>query len=158
MNIELEINRVKFRLGDPLEGEQLKVARFKKAGIVTKITNQTPLLGKQFIARNCTVTCFRNEFVLYPCRYDYLDEDRRWKTSAFLFYKNERLHRIVIQVTDGHYAALNFVQSFQEACENNIGDPARAERRLIKWEDDSNFIKCRLDREHYNASLDVMSK
>jgi hypothetical protein len=149
---------MKCRLGDPLRRDQLKRAHFKKAGFVTKLTNHTPILEKQFVARDCTVTCFGDEFVLYPCRDDYLDKDRKWKTSASLFYKNDRLYRIVIQVIDGHYAALNFVQSFQEACENNIGDPAQAEQRLLRWEDDSDFIACQLDRARYNASLDVMSK
>jgi hypothetical protein len=155
MEFDLRINHTRFCLGDRLEKHALASAKFHRAGLVTILSQKMSPLGKQFVARDCTMTCFGDEFHLYPCRDLYLDRERQWKTSATLFYKKGRLHRILVRVIDGQYAAVNFLQRFQEVCIHKFGTPSRAGRSEYSWESNGKSIGCILDEEFYNASFNL---
>jgi len=153
MNLEFNINRQNFRLGDSLDKDRLDKARFKKVTVVQKLLSKSPLSEKEFIAKDCTLSCFNGDFELYPCQERYLDADRQWKTAVNLFYRNQKLHRVLIKVLDGCYAAPNFISRFQEVCQDVLGKPRVVRSFMTRWEYEDLAIAAILKNDGHNATV-----
>jgi hypothetical protein len=153
MKVDVKINHQKFQLGEPLDQDRLERAHFKKVPVVQKLIHRSPLLEKEFIARDCTLSCFDGNFELYPCRERYLDPDRQWKTAVNLFYRDQKLRRVLIQVLDGCYAAPNFLTRFREVCESELGEPRVERRFMTRWEHEDLAVATILKNDGHNATV-----
>jgi len=149
----LTINGFTFELGDQVEHDVLESASFQKEGLVQKIFSRTPPDSARFNAQNCTLTCFGEDFSLYPCTHGYLNKDRQWKTSASLFSQKDRFHRFMFHVVEGRYAATSFLDRFRDACTNALGNPTESGRLETRWIKDKTHIVCTLHPDKTNADF-----
>ncbi len=133
MSLELKINSVPIRLGGIIDAKALDEAGFRKAGPLRRLFQHLSLSQTFFLADNCKLECFHEDFCIYPCTHGYLDRDRQWETKAAVYLDNGRVWKLEFRVVDGHYAASNFLERFQEACSAALGEPVESSRFRTRW-------------------------
>lgn len=153
MKLDLIINDCAFELGSRIEPDSLKSAAFQRTGLISRLLNRAPSGSTRFDTKNCTLACFDDSFSLYPCTHGYLNKDRQWETSASLFAKKDKLHRILFQVVQGQYAATSFLGRFQEACNQALGEPSETSRWATSWINGKTRIVCTLHPDKVNADF-----
>ncbi len=153
MKLVLIINDCAFELGSRIEPNALERAAFQRTGLINRLLNRTPAGSTRFDTKNCTLACFEESFSLYPCTHGYLNKDRQWQTSASLFSKKDKLHRILFQVVEGQYAATSFLSRFKEACNKALGEPSETSRWITSWIYGKTRIVCTLHPDKVNADF-----
>jgi len=153
MSIELKINSLPLKLGETVDTSSLEEADFNKAGPIRRLLTHLPLGQTVFQADNCKLECFDDEFSIYPCTHGYLNRDRQWKTKATLFLEDGRLWKFEFQVVDGHYAASNFLDRFQEACSTALGEPVESSRFRTRWQNGSAAVTSILHSDMVNVDF-----
>ena len=133
MSLEIKINSVPIELGGIIDVKTMDEADFQKAGPLRRLFKQLPLGQTLYRADNCKLECFDDDFCIYPCTHGYLTHDRRWETKAAVYLEDGRVRKLEFQVVDGHYAASNFLERFQEACTAALGKPVESSRFLTRW-------------------------
>lgn len=133
MSLELKINSVPIQLGGIVAAKALDEADFRKAGPLRRLFQHLSSGQTLYLAENCKLECFDEDFCIYPCTHGYLDRDRRWETKAAVYLESGRVWKLEFQVVDGHYAASNFLERFQEACSAVLGEPVESSRLLTHW-------------------------
>ncbi len=156
MNLQLVINKVPFQLGEPITQQMIEDAGFHRLNVLTKLVEKIPRGQTWYQLSNCTLSCFGEEFVLYPCTDSYLNRDRRWDTAALLKFEHDRLFEISFQVLDGQYAANSFVDRFRQACVERFGPPLEDSRFQISWHSESETVVCALHPDLVNADFTWM--
>jgi hypothetical protein len=154
MDIDLAINGTDFRLGDRDDAERLAEAGFRRPNPLQRLLLREGRHERRYGSDDCTVSCFREAFDLYPCTDGYLDRDRQWRTGATLVYQQGSLVAVRFRVIEGRYAAPNFYDRFLELCERYLGEPSWQEYRNFVWNGDGVALVCSLDDTAQNAAFD----
>ncbi len=153
MDLDLVINDVTVQLGDRRRPNVLELAGFSRIGLFGRLTKKIPLGQTWYRSPNCTLTCFGEEFVLYPCLDNYLDRDRRWGTDAMLRFAQDRLCEVRLQVVDGHYAAANFLDRLCEVCTSHFGPPDKESQYRMVWRSEKASFICTMQPDLINADF-----
>jgi len=133
MSLELKVNSVPIELGGKIDTKILEEGAFRKIGPLRRLFTSIPQGQILYQADNCKLECFDDDFSIYPCTHGYLNRDRQWKTKAAVYLEDGRMRKLEFQVVDGHYAASNFLERFQEACNAALGEPVESSRFLTRW-------------------------
>ena len=153
MSLDLIINSLPLKLGETVDTGSLEDADFHKAGPLRRLLTNLPLGQTVFQSDNCKLECFDNEFSIYPCTHGYLTRDRQWKTKATMYLENGRLSKFEFRVVDGHYAASNFLDRFQEACTPVLGEPVESSRFRTRWQNGSASVTSILHSDMVNVDF-----
>ncbi len=153
MNLELKINSVPMALGQMVDPKALERADFHKSGPLRRLFKRLPSGQTLFLADNCKLECFEEDFSIYPCTHGYLNRDRQWQTKASVYLENGRVCKLEFQVVDGKYAASNFLERFQEACSAVLGEPVESTRFRTRWKNDVAAVTSILHPDKFNADF-----
>ncbi len=153
MSLEIKIKSVPIELGGIIDVNSLEEAEFSKAGPLRRLFKQLPLDQTVFQANNCKLECFDDEFSIYPCTHDYLNQDRQWKTKASVYLEGGRMWKLEFQVVDGHYAASNFLDRFRDACSAALGKPVESSHLLTRWQNGSASVTSILHSDLVNVDF-----
>jgi hypothetical protein len=153
MSLELIINSLPLKLGETVDPESLVEADIYKAGPIRRLLTNLPLGQTVFQADNCKLECFDDEFSIYPCTHGYLNRDRQWETKAALYLEDGWLSKFEFQVVEGHYAASNFLDRFQEACSAVLGEPVESSRFRTRWVNGSATVTSTLHSDMVNVDF-----
>lgn len=153
MSLELKVNSVPIELGGKLDIKILEEGDFRKTGPLHRLFTSLPLGQTLYQANNCKLECFDDEFSIYPCTHGYLNRDRQWETKAAVYLEDGRVRKLEFQVVDGHYAASNFFDRFQEACNAALGEPVESSRFLTRWKNGTAAVTCTLHPDMVNANF-----
>ncbi len=153
MSLEIIINSLPLKLGETVDTSALEEAEFNKAGPLRRLFKQLPLDQTVFQADNCKLECFDDKFSIYPCTHGYLNQDRQWKTKASVFVEDGKVWKFEFQVVDGHYAASNFLDRFQQACSAALGEPVESSRFRTHWQNGSAAVTSVLHPDMVNVDF-----
>jgi len=153
MSLELKINSVTIELGGTVDSQALEDADFQKAGPLRRLFKQLPLAQTLYLAGNCKLECFDDDFSIYPCTHGYLNRDRQWETKAAVYLEDGRVWKLEFQVVNGHYAASNFLERFQGACTAALGEPVENSRFLTRWQNGTAAVTSILHRDMVNVDF-----
>lgn len=153
MSLEIKINSVPIELGGIVDVKALDEADFQKAGPLRRLFKQLPLGQTIYFADNCKLECFDDEFSIYPCTHGYLNRDRQWETKAAVYLEEGRVWKLEFQVVDGQYAASNFLERFQKACNSVLGEPVENSRFLTRWKNGSAAVTSILHPDMINVDF-----
>jgi len=151
--MQIIVNDLLLELGEALDAARLQGAEFRKAGIWRRLKDRIPAKQTRYDANDCTLDLFDRELSLYPCTDSYLTRDRQWRTRASIFAENNRLRKLLFQVVDAQYAAVNFTERFHEACAAELGEPARNGRHIKSWDAPGAVITSLLYPDGLNADF-----
>ncbi|MFO7654912.1 MAG: hypothetical protein R6X25_14005 [Candidatus Krumholzibacteriia bacterium] len=149
MSIDLEINGLQVRLGDPEGPAALRQAGFRSPPVWRRLLLRDSDRSR-WVANNCTVTAWDGALSLYPCIDRYLNHDRRWQTRAGLVYAAGCLEEVSFEVIEGKYAAPNYFDLFQDLCSRDLGDPLHHNGRLV-WKNGRALAEGELSLDGLNA-------
>lgn len=153
MKLELKLNSVPMALGQPVDPKALEQADFHKSGPLGRLFRRFPSNQNLYLADNCKLECFEEDFCIYPCTHGYLNRDRQWKTKASIYLEEGRVCKLEFQVLDGKYAASNFLERFQEACSTVLGEPVESTRFITRWKNGTATVTSVLHRDKVNADF-----
>jgi len=153
MALELKINSFPMALGHSVDPKALEQADFHKTGPLRRLFKSLPSGQTLFLADNCKLECFEEGFCIYPCTHGYLNRDRQWKTKAAVYLEDGKVCKLEFQVVDGKYAASNFLQRFQEACNAALGEPVESTRFLTRWINGAAAVTSVLHPDRFNADF-----
>jgi hypothetical protein len=153
MTLELRINSIPLELGEIVDVAALQEADFQKAGPLRRLIKHLPSDQTLYLADNCKLECFDEEFCIYPCTHGYLNRDRQWETKAMVLLEGGRVWKLEFQVIDGRYAATNFLHRFHEACSAVLGEPVKSSRYRTEWHNGTARVTSILHRNKVNADF-----
>jgi hypothetical protein len=153
MSLEVKINSIPLELGEIVDMAALDGAELHKAGPLARLLKHIPSDQTIYLADNCKLECFDEEFCIYPCTHDYLNRDRQWETKATIFLEGGRVWKLEFQVVDGRYAATNFLDRFYEACSAVLGEPVESSRYRTEWRNGKAKVTSILHRDKVNADF-----
>jgi hypothetical protein len=140
-------------LGEIVDAKALDEADFRKAGPLRRLFQHLTFGQTFYIADNCKLECFAEDFCIYPCTHGYLNRDRQWETKAAVYLENGRVWKLEFQVVDGHYSASNFLERFQEACSSALGEPVENSRFLTRWRNGATAVTSIMHPDLVNADF-----
>jgi len=153
MGLELKINSVPMELGGMMDEQALDEADLHKAGPLRRLIKQLPSGQTLYLADNCKLECFDDDFCIYPCTHDYLNLDRQWETKATVYLEEGRVCKLEFRVVDGRYAASNFLERFHEACSAALGEPVESSRYRTRWHNGTARVTSILHPNKVNADF-----
>jgi len=153
MQLGIKVNSVPLELGKPADIKALEKAHFQKPGPLRRLFKQPPPGQTLFRAHNCQVDCFNDGFTLYPCTHRYLNDDRQWETHARVYLVDGRVRKLEFQVIEGHYAAANFLERFQNACKGVLGEPLEHSRYRTFWRKGTSEVTSNLHEDMINVDF-----
>lgn len=153
MQLGIKVNSVPLELGKPADIKALKEAHFQKPGPLRRLFTKLPSGQALFQAHNCQVDCFNDGFTLYPCTHRYLNDDRQWETHARVFLVDGWVQKLEFQVIEGHYAAANFLERFQNACNEILGEPLDQSRYRTVWRNGPTAVTSILYKDMINVDF-----
>jgi len=153
-DLDLQINDYQVKLGNDINIDIIKGVGLKKVGFFYKMFIKINEGENVYWAKNCDISCFGHEFILFPMTNLRTEDfrimsklDRICGTTAFLFYKNNILNRLILQCIHSEYWAEKKLDEFREKCEKHFGSP---EMKLIDlfafWEDNDSQIISELSK------------
>lgn len=136
----LNIEEIPLTLGEKVDSHVLESSPFQKAGLVKRLIVRASDGRELYELEDARLTCLAEDFTIFPCTHDYLDQDRRWSTRASIFLQDGRLEEVVFQVIDGRYAAGNFLERFGELCTKVLGAPESRDERGTIWHNGTTIL------------------
>jgi hypothetical protein len=153
MTLELKINSVPLELGECVADEELDRADLRKAGPLRRLINHQTNGHTLYLADNCKLECFDEDFCIYPCTHGYLDRDRQWETKATVYIEEGRVRKLEFHVVEGKYAASNFLDRFGEACSAVLGEPVESTGYVTRWRNGRATVTSILHEDRFNADF-----
>ena len=124
MNIDLHINNVAFTLGEQLDSGKLTLAKCNKAGLLDRLSIKPPSGHVVYWAKNCEISCFRGNFVVWANLDRSGGSANMSGTSAYLYFKDLILEKVAFQVLLNETMAIGSTDQFQTLCKSAFGIPA----------------------------------
>jgi len=152
MEIDLVINNIPISLGENFDLNKLRSADCKKAGLMTRWQLKLPKGQTLYWVKNCRITSFDKKFNYWavlgsgPQDIDYV-----CGTSAYLFYNNERLLRIIFQVIHSAIQATAANHEMKQIMTNKFGSPTKSSSLVSFWEEGNETFVCELNARGDNA-------
>jgi len=146
MDLDLKVNGVSFKLGEPLDAHKLEQARCKKAGFFARKAVGLQSGEIAYRSRNCDITCFGGRFEIRPDSDSSRGLDQTSATSSHLIFKRGVLSRVQFQQFGSIAPARNAQIRFREQCEEVKGwkmhPPELAP--INTYEDAESVVSCEL--------------
>ncbi len=153
MEFGIKINNIPLELGQELPQETLSAGDFRRSGLLRRLFAHQPVDQNVYAIEDCELEGLNDQLHIYPCTHSYLNQDRQWRTKVTLFLKEDRLQRILFQVVQGQTAALNFLERFEEAAVQMIGEPDRKDRHTASWQSQGAHVESYLHPDRVNADF-----
>ena len=136
MKINLRINDYFITIDKGLDEAELKKHSFKKAGFFDQLFIK---LNKDEIvwwAKNCSLKYFDDNFQnsIHPILDHKAGTDQMFGTSAYLWFKENKLTKITFQIIQNKMIAEIALKQLEEKLFEFIGNPILTERPLTIWE------------------------
>ncbi len=132
MDIDLQVNGVPFKLGDPLNHAKLVSAQCSRAGFLDRLQLKPPKNDLVYWAKNCEITCFGggpnrsllervNGFSLKADLETTHGTEAIYGTSAYIFFSGETIQSVKFQVLMNQGVATAAVAQFTGLCQREYG-------------------------------------
>jgi 1-aminocyclopropane-1-carboxylate deaminase/D-cysteine desulfhydrase-like pyridoxal-dependent ACC family enzyme len=150
--MEILINDTVVTLGDVLADHVMAAAGLHPASVLKKLLRGRGGRRLRLAAESCTAELFAGELKVYPCTHRYLNRDRQWQTAAEVVLDQGRVHKVLIRILEGRYAAPGFVDRFNELCNARLGAAKKSGGRQ-RWRNGKLRFTSFLEPDGMNADL-----
>ncbi len=140
MNIKIEINRIPFNINELIDKEKISTAKIKKLGFFAKRMIKANKLDVIYWAKNCEISFFNEEHTIIPILDSKMGSSMMFGTSCYLFYNNEKINRISIQIINNSGASQYHAKKIKEVAITKIGEPEIIRRnqnsdleKIVRW-------------------------
>lgn len=136
MELNLKINDCSIALDQELNETILKKHDFKKIGFFSRLLIKPAKDQIVWWAKNCEMKYINEEFgnTIYPILDIKAGADLMFGTSAYLFYKENKLIRLTFQIIQNKMAAQIFLRKLEEKIVEIFGNPTSSEYPFVTWE------------------------
>ena len=137
MNIELSINRVPISLGRSFReiiDEDILKDYFQKMGFFSKLIIRAHRADTVYFSKNCLIQCFNEKFTVSSFTELGFPSDWMFGTTAYLFFKENHLYKVVFQIIKSEYAAKKYANEFRVLCREHFGEPTDKNELFEIWE------------------------
>ncbi len=136
MKLNLRVNDYPIALEQELSEAELKKHNFKKAGFFARLLIKP---GKDEIVRwskNCGLKYLNDDFQnsIHPILDIKAGGDIMFGTSAYLWFKENKLIKFTFQIIQNKMAAEISLKKLEEKLIGFLGNPTSSERPFITWE------------------------
>ena len=136
MKLNLRVNDYPLALTQKLNEAELKKYDFKKPSFFDRLLIKP---GKDEIvwwAKNCGLKYLNDDFgnSIYPILDIEAGAEIMFGTSAYLWFKENKLIKLTFQVIQNKMAAEISLKKFEEKLIEFVGNPIASERPFITWE------------------------
>jgi len=138
-DIQLEINQCLLKLGMTTStcDKYLSDKKTSKTSFITRMLIHCHKSERAYFNKNCEITCFNGKFVVIPNLDINTGADEMYATSGFVYFKDNRINKLVFQILDSRKYAPYFFTKFESICENiyGIGTPVEIHGTQVKlWD------------------------
>lgn len=135
----LKINGLNIEIGKTVDKEKLFEHKIKRPSLISRLIIKKEPGQIIWWSKNCNISCFEDNFILYPNLDTSSGSDMMFGTSAYLFYKENVLEKVTFQMIGNALAANIIFEKFNESATETYGEP-RNEGLKIIWEKNQNKI------------------
>lgn len=136
MKLNLKINGYSIVLDQELNEASLKKHAFKKIGFFDKLLIKPAKDQIVWWAKNCGMKYINEDFgnTIYPILDVKAGAEIMFGTSAYLWFKENKLIRFTFQIIQNKMAAEISLKKLEEKLIEFIGNPTSSERPFVTWE------------------------
>lgn len=136
MNLKLRINDYPIVLNKELNEAELKDRNFKKAGFFDRLLIKANKDEIIWWAKNCDLKYLNDDFQnsIQPILDIKAGAEVMFGTSAYLWFKKNKLMRLTFQIIQNKMAAEIALKKLEEKLIEFIGNSTSSERPFITWE------------------------
>lgn len=143
MKLNLRINDYSIALTQKLNEAELKKHNFKKPGFFDRLLIKPDKDEIVWWSKNCGLKYLNNDFgnSIYPILDIKAGAEIMFGTSAYLWFKENKLIKLTFQIIKNKIAAEISLKKFEEKLIEFVGNPIASERPFTTWEiNDWKFI------------------
>ena len=139
MKLNLRINDYPIFLNQELNEENLKKHDFKKAGFFDRLIIKPTKDDIVLWAKNCGLKYIDDDFQnsIYPILNINSGAEIMFGTSAYLWFKENKLIKMTFQIIENKLAAEVALEELQGKIIKFVGNPSSSEWPFIKWESEN---------------------
>jgi hypothetical protein len=136
MELNLRINDYSIALDQELNEAILKKHAFKKIGFFDRLLIKPAKDQVVWWAKNCGMKYINEEFgnTIYPILDIKAGADSMFGTSAYLWFKENKLIRLTFQIIQNKMAAEISLKKLEEKIVEFFGNPTSSEHPFVAWE------------------------
>jgi hypothetical protein len=136
MKLNLRINDYFITLDKELNEAELKKHDFKKAGFFDRLLIKPNKDEIIWWAKNCSLQYLNNDFQnsIHPILDIKAGAEIMFGTSAYLWFKENKLTRLSFQIIQNKTAAEISLKKLEEKLIEFVGNPTSSEQPFITWE------------------------
>ncbi|MDO9464362.1 MAG: hypothetical protein Q7J67_03600 [bacterium] len=143
MKLNLRVNNYPIFLDQELNEEKFKKHDFKKVGFFDRLLVKPAKDEIVWWSKNCGLKYLNDDFenTIYPILDSTAGTEIMFGTSAYLWFKENKLIKLTFQIIQNKMAAEISLKKLEEKLIEFIGNPSSSEQSFIIWEaEDQKFI------------------